>query len=184
MTAFTQIEKSTAVSASTAFGIDGMTCASCVRRVEKAISAVPGVASATVNLATERATVQFTGAPDTYSVLLAIEKAGYETKVVTQEFGIEGMTCASCVSRVEKALRTVPGVTAAAVNRATATATVRFVSGVHVAASAFHDLGPAAELGFPAVWINRTGENSDLPRDAELPDLRRLADTLDRIRPA
>ena len=55
---------------------------------------------------------------------------------------------------------------------------------VHVAASAFHDLGPAAELGFPAVWINRTGENSDLPRDAELPDLRGLADTLDRIRPA
>jgi FMN phosphatase YigB (HAD superfamily) len=55
---------------------------------------------------------------------------------------------------------------------------------VHVAASAYHDLGPAAELGFPAVWINRTGENSELPRDAELPDLRGLADTLDRIRPA
>jgi 2-haloacid dehalogenase len=55
---------------------------------------------------------------------------------------------------------------------------------VHVAASAFHDLGPAAELGFPAVWINRTGEISDLPREAELADLRGLADTLDRIRPA
>jgi len=55
---------------------------------------------------------------------------------------------------------------------------------VHVAASAFHDLGPAAELGFPAVWINRTGDTSDLPRAAELNDLRGLADTLDGIRPA
>ena len=52
---------------------------------------------------------------------------------------------------------------------------------VHVAASAFHDLGPAAELGFPAVWINRLGETSDLPRAAELSDLRGLADTLDGI---
>ena len=55
---------------------------------------------------------------------------------------------------------------------------------VHVAASAFHDLGPAAELGFPAVWINRVGETSDLSRDAELTDLNGLADAVDRIRPA
>jgi len=55
---------------------------------------------------------------------------------------------------------------------------------VHVAASAFHDLGPAAELRFPAVWINRTAETSDLPRAAELADLGGLADTLDAIRPA
>ena len=54
---------------------------------------------------------------------------------------------------------------------------------VHVAASAFHDLAPAAELGVPAVWINRLGETSDLPRAAELPDLRTLADTLDAIVP-
>jgi 2-haloacid dehalogenase len=52
---------------------------------------------------------------------------------------------------------------------------------VHVAASPFHDLAPAAELGIPAVWINRLGEESDLPRAAELPDLRGLADTLDRV---
>ena len=52
---------------------------------------------------------------------------------------------------------------------------------MHVAASAFHDLAPAAELGLPAVWINRLGETSDVPRDAELPDLRGLADALDAI---
>jgi 2-haloacid dehalogenase len=52
---------------------------------------------------------------------------------------------------------------------------------VHVAASLFHDIAPAAELGIPAVWINRLGETSDLPRAAELPTLTGLADTLDAI---
>ncbi len=52
---------------------------------------------------------------------------------------------------------------------------------VHVAASAFHDLPPAAELGAPAVWINRLGEESDAPRAAELTDLNGLADTLDSL---
>ncbi|WP_046116585.1 heavy metal translocating P-type ATPase [Ensifer aridi] len=129
MTALTQIEKSTSLPMSADFGINGMTCASCVRRVEKAISAVPGVASANVNLATERATVQFTGMPDTKAVLRAIENAGYEPKVEIQELDVEGMTCASCVSRVEKALKAVPGVADASVNPATEKATIRLVSG-------------------------------------------------------
>ncbi len=54
---------------------------------------------------------------------------------------------------------------------------------VHVAASAFHDLAPAAELGVPAVWINRLGEESELPRAAELPDLCGLADALAALAP-
>jgi 2-haloacid dehalogenase len=54
---------------------------------------------------------------------------------------------------------------------------------VHVAASLFHDIAPAQELGIPAVWINRLEETSDLPRKAELPDLSDLPDTLDRIVP-
>ena len=55
---------------------------------------------------------------------------------------------------------------------------------VHVAASAFHDVAPAGELGVPAVWINRLGETSELPRAGELPTLSGLVDLLDRIRPA
>jgi 2-haloacid dehalogenase len=55
---------------------------------------------------------------------------------------------------------------------------------VHVAASPFHDLAPAAELGIAAVWINRVGEASDLPRAAELPDLSRLPESLDELVPA
>jgi 2-haloacid dehalogenase len=54
---------------------------------------------------------------------------------------------------------------------------------VHVAASLFHDIAPAAELGLTAVWINRVSETSELPRAAELPDLAGLADVLDRLVP-
>jgi 2-haloacid dehalogenase len=54
---------------------------------------------------------------------------------------------------------------------------------VHVAASLFHDIVPAHDLGLPAVWINRLGERSDVPRAAELPDLSRLPETLDRLLP-
>jgi Cu+-exporting ATPase len=129
MTAISKITPAFPVPVATDFGIEGMTCASCVVRVEKAIAAVPGVASANVNLATERATVHFTGTPDPNGVLRAIEKAGYEPKIVTQELSIEGMTCASCVSRVEKALKAVPGVIDASVNLATEKATVRLISG-------------------------------------------------------
>jgi heavy metal translocating P-type ATPase len=65
--------------------IDGMSCASCVRRVENAIAGAPGVSRASVNLATERAQVDFTSAPDLPPVLAAIAKAGYEAHVIEDE---------------------------------------------------------------------------------------------------
>ena len=55
---------------------------------------------------------------------------------------------------------------------------------VHVAASLFHDIEPCAKLGLPAVWINRRGETSMVPRSAELPDLTDLPGTLERLSPA
>ena len=118
-----------AATQSTDFQIEGMTCASCVARVEKAIRAVPGVISANVNLATEKATVAFTGKPDPKSVVAAIDKAGYTTREEPIELQIEGMTCASCVARIEKALAAVPGVNSAAVNLATERAAVVVVGG-------------------------------------------------------
>jgi 2-haloacid dehalogenase len=54
---------------------------------------------------------------------------------------------------------------------------------VHVAASLFHDIIPCSELGIPAVWINRTGEITNYPRTAELPDLSDLPVTLDAVIP-
>lgn len=107
------------------FPIEGMTCASCVRRVEKAIAAVPGVESASVNLATERADVRLSEPASAPQVVAAIRAAGYEVASQTITLGVEGMTCASCVSRVEKAISAVPGVVSASVNLATERATVK-----------------------------------------------------------
>ncbi len=105
--------------------IAGMTCASCVGRVEAALSKVPGVGSVAVNLATERADIVPEGLVDRTALVQAIENAGYDVPVSTTELAIEGMTCASCVGRVERALRAVPGVSEATVNLATERATVR-----------------------------------------------------------
>ncbi|WP_211115684.1 heavy metal translocating P-type ATPase [Arenibaculum pallidiluteum] len=106
-------------------GIGGMTCASCVGRVERAIRKVPGVADVAVNLATERAHVAFAGSvPDTAAVVQAVQKAGYEPVPAELDLELEGMTCASCVGRVERALARVPGVAAASVNLATERARV------------------------------------------------------------
>ncbi len=111
------------------FAIEGMTCASCVGRVERAIQKVPGVTAAFVNLATERAEVAFSGVPQTEAILNAIEDAGYSVPKTTVELAIEGMTCASCVGRAEKALKAVPGVSEASVSLATQRATIRVSEG-------------------------------------------------------
>jgi Cu+-exporting ATPase len=108
------------------FPVEGMTCASCVSRVEKALATVPGVSEASVNLATEVATVRAGPQVELGALRGAVEKAGYTVGEQTVRLGIDGMTCASCVARVEKALRKVPGVLDASVNLATEQAEVRF----------------------------------------------------------
>ncbi|MFT0167871.1 heavy metal translocating P-type ATPase [Paraburkholderia mimosarum] len=107
--------------------IHGMTCASCATRVEKALARVPGVTRASVNLATEKATVEASSSVARATLVAAVEKAGYEAVPVATEtatLAIGGMTCASCANRVEKALSRVPGVAGASVNLATEQATV------------------------------------------------------------
>ncbi|BCZ80873.1 heavy metal translocating P-type ATPase [Paraburkholderia terrae] len=122
--------------ASSELDIQGMTCASCALRVEKALAKVPGVARASVNLATEKATVDADASVTTDTLVNAIRKAGYDAQPLndapppaadaqsTAEFAIGGMTCAACSGRVEKALARIPGVTSASVNLATEKATV------------------------------------------------------------
>lgn len=112
--------------------IVGMTCASCVMRVEKALKALPGVASASVNLATEQAAVAVESGVNAQALVAAVRKAGYEVTTQQVELGVEGMTCASCVLRVEKALQKVPGVSSASVNLATEKVTVEMLSTVPV----------------------------------------------------
>lgn len=102
----------------------GMTCASCVGRVERALQAVPGVIVAHVNLAAERADLTIEGDVERAALVRAIEDAGYEVPTAKLELSIEGMTCASCVGRVERGLRAVPGVERVSVNLATERASI------------------------------------------------------------
>jgi Cu+-exporting ATPase len=113
------------------FPVAGMTCASCVARVEKSLSRVEGVTRASVNLATNTATVMADPEKTRMTSLVStIRDSGYEVPVQRTEFPVEGMTCASCVARVGKALLSVPGVLSASVNLATQTGTVELLPGV------------------------------------------------------
>ena len=134
-------------------GIEGMTCASCSARVEKVLTQLPGVTEATVNLATEIATVS--GDTDVASVQRAIEKAGFSVPTESCTLDITGMTCASCSARVEKALNKVPGVLDASVNLATEQATVKLAKGIS-----------AATL---IAAVERAGYGAQLPQAASAP---------------
>ncbi len=106
--------------------VAGMHCAGCVGRVERAIKAVPGVSEASANLATERVHVTLGAAgPTAGAIAEAIRGAGYQPDESTVELAVRGMSCASCVGRVERALHAVPGVTGASVNLATERGTIR-----------------------------------------------------------
>ncbi|MBK1974494.1 copper-translocating P-type ATPase [Brevundimonas diminuta] len=152
----------------------GMTCASCVGRVEKAIRAVPGVTQAQVNLAAERAQVSLSPDGSAAAVAAAIKGAGYEPMEEEVVYPVREMTCASCVGRVEKALAAVPGVLSASVNLATERATVRFLSG----ATTFQDLAAAVEqagyvLEAPEDAGPDASDREQAARDAEIKKLGR-----------
>ena len=138
--------------------IEGMTCATCVGRVERAIAGVPGVVVASVNLATERANVEFVdGRSDVGAVADAVLAAGYTPVTQTTELTITGMTCATCVGRVEKALLKVPGVRSASVNLAAETARIEMVGDVpaYVLVEAVESAGYTASA--------RTGSADSVP---------------------
>ena len=110
--------------------IEGMTCATCAVRIEKVLSALPGV-QATVNLSSEHADIEFDRTQITPAALAqAVEQAGYEVPHETRELAISGMTCATCAGRVEAALKRAPGVTRAEVNLASEKASVEGIAGL------------------------------------------------------
>ncbi len=135
-----------------ALPITGMTCASCALRVEKALKAVPGVGEAVVNLATEQAALRLDAPVPADTLAAAVQRAGYGVATRETALQIEGMTCASCVARVERALGRLPGVLSASVNLATERATVQALSTVTT-----ETLSAAVE---------RAGYHAALPADA------------------
>lgn len=126
------------------FGIEGMTCASCVQRVERALQKLDGVVHVNVNLATEKATVE--ADVSLLSLIQTVEKAGYQVPVKSLDLAIAEMTCASCVGRVEKVLRAVPGVIEVSVNLATERAQLRMLTNTDMALL----LQACQKAGYPA----------------------------------
>ncbi|MBX9846385.1 MAG: heavy metal translocating P-type ATPase [Xanthobacteraceae bacterium] len=172
MNGSTEMEPKSAANARGAvqIAIGDMTCASCVTRVENAVKAVPGVAAASVNLATERADIRFSGQPDLPAVIDAIEDAGYAVRTRDTEFALKGMTCASCVLRVENAIKSVPGVTEVAVNLATERARVSSVDGAAVTDAVRRAVENA---GYEAEPIAE-GDSGDRERDARAAEIATL----------
>ncbi|MGE5161469.1 MAG: heavy metal translocating P-type ATPase [Betaproteobacteria bacterium] len=142
--------------------VQGMTCASCVAHVEKALAQVPGVRKVAVNLATESAAVEGVGL-DAAALSGAVGAAGYEVPAQHLRFAVQGMTCASCVARIERALAAVPGVLKANVNLGTETATVDLVSG---AASPRDLLAAIDAAGYRASLIADARQGEAVATDA------------------
>ncbi len=141
--------------------VQGMTCAACVGRVERALRAAPGVQSASVNLATERATVQFdASASSPLALAAAVQAAGYGVRTESVDLAVTGMTCAACVGRVERALQGADGVVQATVNLATERATVEYATGAT-------DAGRLAEVVRKAGYDVVTPQDGVSAQDAE-----------------
>lgn len=110
--------------------VRGMTCASCVRRVERALTKKEGVAEASVNFAAEKASLSYDPEATSPGELVgSVRDAGYDADVRETTFSVAGMTCASCVGRVERALEKVPGVLDASVNLTSERARIEYLAG-------------------------------------------------------
>jgi len=132
--------------------ITGMTCTTCAATVEKGLAETPGVESANVNFASEEASVEYDPTKvDLAKIRDTISELGYGTATKKSIFPVGGMTCASCVARVEQALSDVPGVISANVNLASEKATVEYAEEVRftdlrqAVKEAGYELGPEAE---------------------------------------
>ncbi len=156
--------------------VKGMSCASCVAHVERALLGEPGVLSASVNLATEKASITFDPAKTTPQALIGrVQNAGYTVAQKELVVGIRGMTCASCVRHVEETLKRIPSMSSAVVNLATERATLTFPEGTVT----FADIQKAvAAAGYEALQlVEAGGEDQEHSRRNE--ELRKLkADVL------
>lgn len=136
------------------FRLDGMTCASCVARAERVLSALPGVDSASVNLSTETADVRFHAPATPDAMAEALARAGYPARQTTLVLGVEGMTCAACTGRVERVLTAQPGVAHATANLALRQATVTLWDGAATDAATL--AAAVTRAGYAATPINET----------------------------
>jgi len=144
--------------------ITGMSCASCVGRVERALNTVPGVSDANVNLANETARFEIDDPAAMRAAIDALSAAGYPARTARVTLNVGSMSCASCVGRVEKALAAVPGVLDVSVNLAAETALVEYVS----EAISPKDIAAASTAaGYPAEVAEADAQASRTERKAD-----------------
>jgi Cu+-exporting ATPase len=114
--------------------ITGMTCTTCAATIEKGLAETPGVEQASVSFASEKAAIEYDPSKvDLAKIKDTISQTGYGVAARKSIFPVGGMTCASCVARVEEALSSVPGVISANVNLASEKATVEYTEGTNIA---------------------------------------------------
>jgi len=114
--------------------ITGMTCTTCAATIEKGLSETPGVEQADVSFASEKASIEYDPTKvDLAKIKDTVSQLGYGVATKKSIFPVAGMTCASCVARVEEALSSVPGVVSAGVNLASEKATVEYLEGTKFA---------------------------------------------------
>ena len=157
--------------------VEGMTCAACVGFVESALKDVPGMVDASVNLGTEKASVEFDSSEVTVEQIQeAVAGAGYKLGSQSASLNIGGMTCAACVMHVENALQSVPGVSEASVNLGVERASVEFVPGM----VELSDLQRAVEeSGYRVEGFNDAGDQErELERLSKVKEVRELRDRL------
>jgi Cu+-exporting ATPase len=152
------------------FRVSGMTCAACSSRIEKRLNMVEGVHKAAVNLAVEKATVEYdVNRVSPEKLIEVIRDTGYDVVLDKVELRLKGMTCAACAARLEKALNRLDGVVKAAVNFAMGNATVEY----NASQVTVRDMIKAVQrAGYDAE--EKTREDEDIEKKERERELRQL----------
>ncbi|MFK8036064.1 MAG: copper-translocating P-type ATPase [Hyphomicrobiales bacterium] len=144
--------------------IEGMTCASCVGRVDRTLANIPGVEEVSVNLAAETAVFKVNGPDGVKAASDALRDLGYPARTARVTFNVSSMTCASCVGRVDKAFAAAAGVVDVSVNLASETATVEYLEGATTPADLANvstEAGYAAEIVQADAQLTRAERKAD-----------------------
>ncbi|WP_299847676.1 heavy metal translocating P-type ATPase [uncultured Roseovarius sp.] len=149
--------------------IDGMSCAGCAGRAERALTALPGIRDVSVNFAAGSAQMQLVSA-ELHEVTEALNAAGYPARAREITLSIRDLSCASSVGRAEAALHAVPGVVTASVNLASAQAQVRFLAGMTDAETLARAL---TQAGYPAHQHDAAADDQTDRRQQEAQHARR-----------
>jgi len=153
--------------------IKGMSCASCVGRVDRALAALDGVSEVGVNLASETAQMDIDAPERLGEVTATLDRLGYPARRADVTLNVASMSCASCVGRVDKALAALPGVLEVNVNLAAETATATYLEGA-VTPDAL--IAAATGAGYPATLAGETGtEDRATRKQGEARDTARKA---------